>query len=161
MEPLLAKDDDNAPNETSTAGPYKSIPPLIGLAVFVMCVLSSLLFYFDTTVSNAFERQLNDIMASSKLCTFEVSMIMTILVSGITMFYTYSNIKTKAKMIELAWAITVCVFIAVAVYFSTNSCRRVGITTTITNIKETTDIKMSHEKKNKILNFLAGINKAP
>lgn len=99
-----------------------STPPLYILLVFISCVVSSMVFCYKPEISIAFERQVDDIMTSTQLYSFEISLLVAFIVLVTTKVCMTSD-NMKAKLIQYVWATFVCILVGFVVFFLTKETK--------------------------------------
>ena len=99
-----------------------STHPLYILLVFISCVVSSMVFCYKPEISIAFERQVDDIMTSTQLYSFEISLLVAFIVLVTTKVCMTSD-NMKAKLIQYVWATFVCIFVWFVVFFLTKETK--------------------------------------
>lgn len=107
----VEKEETKPKNEKITG----NMRPLYILLVFMSCVVSSLMFCYKPEISIVFERKVDDIMTSTQLYSFEISLMVAFLVLVITKFC-LSSTSMKTKVIQYVWATFICVFIGLMVF---------------------------------------------
>jgi heme/copper-type cytochrome/quinol oxidase subunit 2 len=116
-EPLPVEKEEKTIKDDKIVG---STPPLYVLLVFISCVVSSMVFCYKPEISIAFERQVDDIMTSTQLYSFEISLVIAFIVLVTTKVCMASD-NMKAKLIQYVWATFVCILVGFVVFFLTET----------------------------------------